>query len=345
MKVAYLSEIKKFKIDSAPDPSIKSDEVMVGIESVGICGSDVHYWHDGCIGNVKQNFPCILGHEPAGVILDVGKDVDTLKVGDRVAVEPGLSCGKCRMCIQGRHNCCPNVEFLGSPGMPGAFQEYLPRKVEQCHVLPESMSFDDGALMEPFTVALHALLQSNFKVGMSAAVLGAGPVGLAIATCLDIAGATNIFIGENNPWRIEKAKKLNLGPVYNTDDRFFLNSIAEDTKGQGVDIVFEAAGSADTFYQSLEAACIGGTVMLVGICDREDIPMPMHIARRKELKIYLSRRDNNEYGKMIALANRKKLPLNDFVTGHFSLNDLQSAFVGVHEKHDGVMKTIINVME
>jgi len=343
LKIAYLRGLRQFKVETAPDPSIKNDEVMVGIESVGICGSDVHYWHDGCIGDVKQNFPCVLGHEPAGVILDIGKEVQGLKVGDRVAVEPGLSCGKCRMCLQGRQNCCPHVQFLGSPGMPGAFQEYLPRKAHQCHILPESMSYDDGALMEPFAVALHALLQSNFQVGMSAAVLGGGPVGLAIATCLDAAGATNIYIGENNPWRINKAKELKLGPVYNTDNNYFNDAINEDTKGQGVDIVFEAAGSPETFYQSLEVACIGGIVMLVGICDRAEILMPMHIARRKELKIYLSRRDNNEYSKTIALAERKNFALSNFVTKHYDLNSLQDAFEGVHGKHDGVMKSIIKI--
>jgi len=343
MKIAYLSKLQEFKVDSAPDPTITNDEVMVGIESVGICGSDVHYWHAGCIGDVKQSFPCVLGHEPAGVILECGSDVKDLKVGDRVAVEPGLSCGKCRMCLQGRQNCCPNVQFLGSPGMMGAFQEFLPRKAHQCHVLPEAMSYDDGALMEPFAVAIHALLQSNFQVGMSAAVLGAGPVGMAIATLLDAAGATKIFIGENNSWRRKNAKELALGPVYNTDNNFFINSVQEETKGQGVDIVFEAAGSHETFYQSIEVACIGGIVMLVGICDRAEILMPMHVARRKELKIYLSRRDNNEYARIIALAERKKFPLSSFVTGHFQLDELQDAFLGVHEKRDGVMKSIIKL--
>ncbi len=343
MKAALLTALRHFEIAELPEPALEPDEVLVEMRAVGICGSDVHYWNEGGIGPARARYPQVLGHEPAGVVVACGKQVKDLRPGDRVAVEPGLSCGHCRLCLMGRQNCCPNVVFLGSPGGTGAFQEYLPRKAHQCHLLPESLSLEEGALLEPFSVAVHALRISGFTIGQSAAVIGGGSIGLAIAIALRAAGAGRIVIGESLSWRREKARALGFAEVGDTTSGEFEELVRRHTQGEGAEVVFEAAGEPETFHLSVRCAAIGGTAVLVGICGPEDIALPMHTARRRELKILLSRRDNREYAPTLTLAAQGRLDMKSLITNHYALGDVQKAFEETHARKPGVLKSIIRV--
>lgn len=343
MKTAFLTALRRMEIRDTPEPRPAADEALVAVRSVGICRSDVHYWHEGGIGSARAKYPQVLGHEAAGVVVECGRDVRGLSPGDRVALEPGLYCGKCRMCLQGKWNCCPKVFFLGMPDYTGAFQEFLACKTHQCHRLPEHLSLDHGALIEPMSVAVHAVRRARFALGENALVLGAGPIGLFIALCLRNSGAEKVIVAEPNAWRREKASVTGFEHVLDPAAEGFLDRVRDLTEGHGADFVFEAAGEPESFHASVMAAAIGATVCLVGICDCNDVALPMHEARRKELAIYLSRRDNKTYPMTISLAAGGGYRLDDFATSGYGLTDIQEAFLAVHERRPGVLKAMVRM--
>jgi L-iditol 2-dehydrogenase len=193
MKSAKLVGIRQFEIFDLPAPEIGKGEVLVAIKSAGICASDVHYYHHGRIGDQVCVFPQVLGHECAGVVVKAFNG-SLFNEGDRVAVEPGLSCGSCEHCLCGRYNICPNVKFLGGPGIGGAFQEFLPLDERQLHVIPADMGFDEAALLEPLGVAYHAVCLSEVKPCDTIAVFGAGAVGQLTAAMAVVCGASEIFL-------------------------------------------------------------------------------------------------------------------------------------------------------
>ena len=178
MKVAVMNGIGKMGFTERDIPTPKDDEVLVKLDYVGICGSDLHYYESGAIGDYVVEPPFVLGHEPGGVVVEVGKDVKHLKVGDKVALEPGKTCGHCEFCKQGKYNLCPDVIFFATPPVDGVFQEYVAHEADLCFKLPENVSTLEGALIEPLAVGFHAAIQGDAHLGQKAVVMGAGCIGL-----------------------------------------------------------------------------------------------------------------------------------------------------------------------
>lgn len=219
MKTAVMLGIGKMGFEDRPIPKVKDNEVLVKLEYVGICGSDLHYYETGAIGDyiVKPSF--VLGHEPGGVVVEVGKSVKHLKVGDKVALEPGKTCGHCEFCKSGNYNLCPDVIFFATPPVDGVFQEYVAHEADLCFKLPENVSTLEGALIEPLAVGFHAAIQGEAKIGQTAVVTGAGCIGLVSIMALKAIGVSKVYVVDIMEKRLEKALELGADEVINGKEK------------------------------------------------------------------------------------------------------------------------------
>lgn len=215
MKVAVMDGIGKTSFVEREIPKPKKDEVLVKLEYVGVCGSDLHYYETGAIGNYVVEPPFVLGHEPGGVVVEVGADVTHLAVGDKVALEPGKTCGKCDFCRTGRYNLCPEVVFFATPPIDGVFQEYVAHEANLCFKLPENVDTMSGALIEPLAVGFHAAFQGEAKIGQRAVVTGSGAIGLVTLLALKSLGLNEIYVVDIMDNRLAKAKELGATAVIN----------------------------------------------------------------------------------------------------------------------------------
>lgn len=204
MKAAVMHNTREIKIETLPVPDINHDEVLIKVMAVGICGSDLHYYTNGRIGNYVVEKPFILGHECAGEIAAVGSSVDQFKVGDRVAVEPGVTCGRCEACKEGRYNLCPDVQFLATPPVDGAFVQYIKMRQDFVFLIPDSLSYEEAALIEPFSVGIHAAARTKLQPGSTIAIMGMGPVGLMAVAAAKAFGAGTIIVTDLEPLRLDR---------------------------------------------------------------------------------------------------------------------------------------------
>jgi L-iditol 2-dehydrogenase len=341
MKSAILYGIKDIRIKEVKKPKVKADDVLVKVKAVGICGSDVHYYTTGRIGDQVVKGPHILGHEVSGQVVETGKNVKDIKIGTRVAIEPGISCGKCEYCKIGRPNICPNVKFLGTPPVNGAFVEYITYPSTHLFKLPDSISFSEGALIETLSVGMYSVEMSQLRFGDDIAILGCGPIGLVTLKVAVLAGVKRIFITDLIEERLRFAAKYKNVTTINVLKTNPIKAIREFTNGKGVDVVFEAAGSIDTFKQSIEICRIGGKVIWIGIPKENFISIDPHIARRKEIVIKFVRRAKHNYQKCIDMVSSGNIVLKDMITHKFKLKDIEKAFKLVENYSDGVMKAVI----
>ena len=261
MKVAVMEGINKIGFTEAPIPTPKADEVLVKLDYVGICGSDLHYYETGAIGNFIVEPPFILGHEPGGVVVEVGENVTHLKVGDKVALEPGKTCGHCEFCKQGKYNLCPDVIFFATPPVDGVFQEYVAHEADLCFKLPENVSTMEGALIEPLAVGFHAANQGDAKLGQKAVVMGAGCIGLVSMMALKAKGVSEVYVVDIMDKRLEKAMELGATGVINGMKEDVLERVKELTGGLGTDLVIETAGTEITTRQAINIAKKGDSTL------------------------------------------------------------------------------------
>ena len=251
MKVAIMTDIGKMDYVERPIPVPKDDEVLVKLEYVGICGSDMHYYESGAIGDFVVKPPFVLGHEPGGVVVEVGKDVHTLKVGDRVALEPGKTCGHCEFCREGKYNLCPDVQFFATPPVDGVFQEYVAHEAGLCFKLPDNVSTMEGALIEPLAVGFHAANQGGAHIGQTAVVSGAGCIGLVSMMALKAEGISHVYVVDIMQKRLDKALELGADGVINSKEEDPVQKILSLTGGAGCDLVIETAGTEITTRQAI----------------------------------------------------------------------------------------------
>ncbi len=215
MKTAVMEGIGKMGFEERSIPTPKADEVLVKLDYVGICGSDLHYYETGAIGDYVVKPPFVLGHEPGGVVVEVGENVRHLKAGDRVALEPGKTCGHCEFCKEGKYNLCPDVVFFATPPVDGVFQEYVAHEANLCFKLPDNVSTLEGALIEPLAVGFHAAIQGDAHLGQKAVVMGAGCIGLVTMMALKARGVSQVYVVDIMEKRLEKALELGADGVIN----------------------------------------------------------------------------------------------------------------------------------
>jgi L-iditol 2-dehydrogenase len=341
MKAAVLYGPRDMRIEERPVPSYGADEVLLRVLTVTICGSDVHYYTDGGIGTAVLSEPMVMGHEFAAEVVGLGANVRGLALGQRVAVEPGVSCGHCEHCAHGHQNLCPHVRFCSTPPVDGALQEYMAYAPHALFALPPSFSAADGALLEPLCIAIKALDFGKLRVGETAAVIGGGGIGLLIVQLLRAAGATRIFLHEPLAYRREVG--LACGATDLLDPHDPARDLMHLTGGRGTDVVFEAATSTHTQQLAMEFARIGGRVVLVGIPDRDEFALRAGVMRRKGLNIALVRRAVHVYGRAIALVERGLVDLTLMLTHTLPLERARDAFELMAGYHDGVVRVAVEV--
>lgn len=343
MKVAVMLGIGKMGFEERDIPKVKEDEVLVKLEHVGICGSDLHYYETGAIGEYIVKPPFVLGHEPGGTVVEVGKNVKHLKAGDRVALEPGKSCGYCEFCKTGRYNLCPEVIFFATPPVDGVFQEYVAHTADLCFKLPDNVSTLEGALIEPLAVGFHAAMQGGARVGQTAVVMGAGCIGLVSMMALKAMGVSKVYVVDIMEKRLQKALELGADGVINGSKTDVEEVVRKLTEGTGCDLVIETAGTQVTTIQAMHMAKKGATIVLVGYSRSGEMTLPMSLALDKELTFKTVFRYRHIYPMAIDAVAAGKVNLKGIVTNIFELNEVQKAMdYSINNKAD-IVKAVIHI--
>lgn len=344
MKTAVMLGIGKMGFEERPIPAPKEDEVLVKLEYVGICGSDLHYYENGRIGNYIVEPPFVLGHESGGTVVEVGKNVTHLKVGDRVALEPGKTCGHCEFCRTGRYNLCPDVVFFATPPVDGVFQEYVAHEAGLCFKLPENVSTLEGALIEPLAVGFHAAQQGGAHLGQTAVVTGSGCIGLVSLLALKALGVSTVYVVDIIQKRLDKAMELGATGVINGRDVNAVEKVMELTGGRGCDLVIETSGTEICARQGIEMLVKGGTLVQVGYSASGDMNLPVGgLLLDKEITIKSVFRYRHIYPLAIQAVADGKVNLKGIVTDTFELDDIQNAMdSSVHNKAD-IVKAVVKI--
>ena len=342
-RAAYMTDLDKMEIRDIEMPEAGAKEVLVELEYVGICGSDVHYFHDGRCGDYKVEGDFMLGHECAGTVIALGEGVEHLKVGDKVALEPGITCGQCEFCKTGRYNLCPDVQFLATPPVQGCYENYIAFPENMCFKLPDNISTKEGALVEPLSVGMHAANQGDVKLGDSVVILGAGCIGLVTLLACKAHGATDITVVDVIPKRLDYALKLGATRVINGREADAVGEVDKLTDGAGVDKVFETAGSPITIQQTPYMVKNGGTIVLVGISAQEKIEYNFAKIMAKEARIESVFRYRNIYPQAIAAIADGIIDVSGIVTHEFDFEDIQEAFDCAINNKDDVVKSVIKI--
>lgn len=343
MKVAVMTEIGKIEYEQRPVPTPKDDEVLIRLEYVGICGSDLHFFETGRIGDCIATPPFVLGHEPGGVVVKTGAGVTSLSVGDRVALEPGKTCGHCEYCTSGRYNLCPKVEFFATPPYDGVFSEYAVHPASLCFPLPESVSTLEGALIEPLAVGFHAASQGGAKEGRTALVYGAGCIGLCCMMALRAAGVKEIVIVDVLPARLEKARELGCPETVNAADHDAVEQLSRLFGGKGYDLIIETAGTEATTRQAIEIARKGADIVLVGYTKSGEVTLPMSKALDKELTLHTTFRYRYMYPKAIKAVDEGIVDLKNLASHVFEFDNLQYALDQCLTNKSTVLKGVVRV--
>ena len=345
MKTAVMLGIGKMGFEEREIPQVKEDEVLVKLEYVGICGSDLHYYESGAIGDYVVNPPFVLGHEPGGTVVEVGRNVKHLKAGDRVALEPGKTCGHCEFCKTGRYNLCPDVVFFATPPVDGVFQEYVAHEAELCFKLPDNVSTMEGALIEPLAVGFHAAMQGGARAGQTAVVMGAGCIGLVTMMALKAMGVTKVYTVDIMEKRLQKALELGADGVINAGQADAVEEVRKLTDGKGCDLVIETAGTQATTVQAIRMTKKGAAIVLVGYSKSGEMTLPMSLALDKELTFKTVFRYRHIYPMAIDAVAAGKVNLKGIVTDIFTLDEIQKAMDhSVNNKAD-IVKAVVRIGE
>ncbi len=344
MRVAFLTAIRRLEIREAPDPGKPgAGEVLLHVDTVGVCGSDVHYYNTGRIGSAVVKFPERLGHECAGTVVEAGEGVTALRTGDRVAVDPLIFCGECDQCRTGHENLCRRQRFLGHPGQaPGALAEYLLMPAVCCYPVPESMDQSQAAMVEPFSIGVYAQRLAKTQPGSKIAILGSGPIGLSVLLACRAASEAAIYSTDLRQERLEAAECS--GAVWSGNPRETdVVSAIKQHEPEGIDCAFECAGEQETLDQALEILKPGGRLMIVGIPEVDAIRFNPHTLRRKEIAVLSVRRQNRCTGPAIDLIANGVANVDPLVTHHFPLSEADAAHDLVARYADGVIKAMIHI--
>lgn len=353
MLCAVMYGIRDVRLEERPVPRPGPGEVLVRVVRVGVCGSDVHYFTHGRIGDYVVRAPMILGHECAGIIEEAGEGVSHLKAGDRVTIEPGYTCGKCFYCKTGRYNLCPEVTFMATPPDDGAFCEYVAWPEDFVYPLPDELSFEEGAMMEPFSVGLWAVERGGVKPGDCVAIFGTGPIGLLTLQAARVAGATTIIGVDVEDFRLEHARRFGATHLINDSGGGAIEEIrriASALQGfppsyAGVDVAFETAGATPATRNALAAPRPGGVAVLVGHPPEVMVELDLVAAATREIDLRGIFRYANRYPRAIALAATGRADLNSLVTHHFPIRQVAEALLFCDEHKAESLKVVIDVAD
>jgi L-iditol 2-dehydrogenase len=343
VKIAELQNQRTFLMVEGPVTAPGPGEIQVRVRHVGICGSDLHYYQDGMIGDVKIFYPVVLGHEPTGEIVAAGPGVTGVTAGARALLEPAVYCYHCEFCHSGRHNVCANIRFFSTPPDPGFFREYV--NLPAHNVLPMPAGLDDktATLFEPLAVVLHSLEFARPKIGETAVVFGGGPVGLLTVASLRASGICRIWLVEPRPERRELGRLMGADAVLDPDQSDAAKQILADTGRRGVDIAIDCATKGTSIQQAIDAVSNAGRVVITGIPSDYWTTVNFHQLRRKEATLFNVRRSNNETPAAVSMLSARPELFAPVVTHSMPLDDVGRAFEMLDSGEGGPGKIVIEV--
>jgi len=329
MKAALWYKAKDVRVEDVEEPQVKDDTVKVKVKWCGICGSDLHEYLAGPIfipvdhphPITGEKAPIIMGHEFSGEVVDIGKDVTNVKIGDRVVVEPMDVCGKCPACLEGKYNLCSSLGFHGLAGGGGGFSEYTTFPAKFVHKIPETLSYEKAALIEPMSVALHSLRVGNFEIGQSAIVTGAGPIGLATVECLKAAGAKQVIMIQRKSIRQQYALRSGADVVLDPNEVDVVSEIKKLTNGVGADIAFETTGSEQCYKLALAGIKYAGTLVITSIWEGQIQYNPNDVVMT-EKKIIGSICYCNDFPSTIAMMADNRIKAEGYITKKIHVDDI-----------------------
>lgn len=343
MKAMMLTSIHKMGMKNVSDPEIKNPtDVLLKPAAIGICGSDVHYYVSGRIGSQIIQYPFTAGHELSAIVEEVGPDVTRVKHGDRVFVDPAISCWKCDQCLSGRPHTCRSIGFLGCPGQAdGCLSEYIVMPEECCFPIKEKTRLDHAAFAEPLSIGFYSIKQSiplkNAKIG----ILGAGPIGLSVFLLASFEGADKIYVTDKVDERVKKARDTGATWSGNPEKCDIVKemSLMEPLL---LDAVFECCGEQEALDQAVEILKPGGKLIIIGIPPvLEKVSFSIDLLRRKEICIQNIRRQNKCIQPALDLIESRQIDIDFIITHHFSFEKTKEAFDLVENYNDGVLKAMI----
>jgi L-iditol 2-dehydrogenase len=336
--VAALHGPGDIRLETRALPELGDRDVLVAVRSVGVCGSDVHYYEHGRIGSFVVEQPLVLGHEVSGVVVDRGSRAVKHPVGERVALEPGVPCGRCTECRNGRYNLCTDVRFFATPPIDGAFARYVAIHEDYAFALPDELSDDAGALLEPLSVGIWACQKGGVGLGDRVLVTGAGPIGNLAMQVARAAGATTIVIADVNADRLARAAELGATRTIDVNER---DLVPDDGP---FDVLLECTGSESLTGDAIVALRAAGTAVLVGMGPGLEARMPLAAMQAREIMLVGTFRYANTYAIAIALATARRVDLDGLVDAHFPLEEVDGALRASRE-NPSLLKVVVDVPE
>jgi L-iditol 2-dehydrogenase len=343
MKTMMLTGIGKMEMHETPDPEITDGTgVKIKMKVTGVCGSDIHYYQNGKIGSQVINYPFPVGHEGAGIVVAVGKDVKSVRPGDRIAIEPAMPCHECDQCLSGREHTCRNLKFLGCPGQAdGCLSEYIVMPESSCFPVPDKMTFEEAAISEPLAIGVYSVRQAGLNKNSKIGILGFGPIGMSVMISALSAGSDKLYVTDKIKGRVDRALQAGAAWAGNPDTEDVAAMIHEREPG-GLDVVFECCGQQDAIDQAGQLLKPGGKIMVIGIPEFDNWSFNADIMRRKELSIINIRRQNHALDETLGMLSSGKVDVSPMVTHRFSFEQTKDAFDLVAGYREGVMKAMIH---
>jgi len=343
MKAMMLTGIRKMEMRELPEPSIVNPrDVKIKMSVVGICGSDIHYYTQGQIGSQVVQYPFAVGHEGAGVVVEVGPSVKRVKPGDTIAIEPAMPCWECDQCLSGRHHTCRNLRFLGCPGQTeGCLTEYIVMPEESCFPLKGDLKTDHGSISEPLAIGVYSVKKSTGIQGKKVGILGYGPIGMSVMLAAKAEGADSFFVTDKIDRRLTIAEKEGAALTGNPDNEDIIIKILNQ-ENLGLDVVFECCGQQEAMEQAIEILKPGGRLVVVGIPEFSYWSVNVEKTRRKEISLQFIRRQVDCVGPALLMMEKKMIKIDNMITHRFPFSKTKEAFDLVAEYGDGVMKAMID---
>jgi len=341
---AILHKIGDIRLEQKDVPEPGPEQVLLKMDSVGICGSDVHYWTHGAIGDFIVRAPMVLGHEAAGIVEKCGSNVTSLQVGDKVAIEPGVPCRLCNFCKTGVYNLCPDMQFCATPPVHGNLARYYVHAADFCYKLPPSVSLEEGALMEPLAVGVHACRRAGVSLGKRVLICGAGPIGLVNLLTAQAMGASDVVITDIMENRLEVARNMGATHVYKVGTGKTAEQMSAEVEsllgGNKPDITIECSGVEASIRFGIFSTKSGGCLVLVGL-GKPEVTMPIVNAAVREVDIRGIFRYANCYPTAIAMVATGKLDVKPLITHRFQLEETLQAFETAKSGAGGAIKVMI----
>jgi L-iditol 2-dehydrogenase len=341
MKAAVMTDIGVIEMQERPMPVCGDTDVIVEITDVGVCGSDIHYFEEGKIGEFVVEDDIVLGHESAGIVREVGDSVDGLTTNTKVAIEPGYPCRKCDYCKQGDYHLCIEITFMATPPDDGAFAQYVAWPADFVYPLPQEMSLQEGALCEPLSVGIHACQLGDVSVGDRVLITGAGPIGLLGMETAFAYGANEVYVSDVVQSKLDFADARGATGTIDGRTDALGDAINRLTDSEGVDVVMEASGAPDVYTSVLECVRPGGTIVAVGLPSSAEIPFDFTGLSTREINIQGSFRYNNTYGEAIELISSGTVDVAGIIDREYDFDDITGAMIRAQD-HE-IVKTMISM--